>query len=118
MATEITVREIPLKAGSNQQLDVSLDGQNCTIAVYQRDERLYLDLDVGRTPIRRGALCIPYAPIIAGSTSFRGQLYIADVLSPANAQTTPNYSGLGTRYKLYYLTEETCGIIDNERRQL
>lgn len=118
MMATLTVKEIPLTAVSNQQLNVTLDGQNCTISVYQRDERLFLDLDVGRTPIRRGALCIPYAPVIAGSTTFKGQLYIADVLSPSTAQTTPHYSGLGDRYRLYYLTEAQCEEIDSERREL
>ena len=98
---------IPLIAISNQQLNVTLDGQNCTISVYQRDERLYLDLAVGQTLVRQGAICIPYAPIISGATSFRGQLYIVDTLSPATAQGIPHFSELGERFKLYFVTAAT-----------
>lgn len=112
---QITAQEIPLIAISNQQLNVTLGRQNCTITVYQRGDRLYLDLSVATQPIRAGCLCIPYAPLIVGDADFSGQLRIVDTLSPVNAQTTPHYSGLGERYKLYYLPPESEAVIQDAR---
>ena len=115
MAVSITVQELPLIAVSNQRISVTLSGQNCSISVYQRAERLYLDLSIGLDTVRTGCLCIPYAPIITGNTVFSGQLYIVDVLSPYAAQTTPHFSGLGDRFKLYYLPPEAVETVENAK---
>lgn len=116
--TYLDVLEVPLIALPNQQLNVTLDGQNCTIAVYQRDESLYLDLYVGQTCIRTGAICIPTAPIITGSTAFKGQLYIVDTLSQPDAQSNPVYTGLGDKFKLIYLTQEQEESIQDAKYKL
>lgn len=114
----LTAYEIPLIAISNQRLNVTLNKQSCTIAIYQRGDRLYLDLNIGTEKIRTGCLCIPYAPIVTGDTDFLGQLYIADTYSPANDQQTPVYSGLGERYKLYYLPPAQVETLESVKYEL
>lgn len=116
--TTFTALEIPLIAISNQSLNVTLNKQNCTIAVYQRGERLYLDLSIGTTKIRSGCLCIPYAPIVTGDTDFTGQLYIVDTYSPVSSQQTPDYTGLGDRYRLYYLSPDDVENLASVKYQL
>lgn len=120
MADEVyfNALEIPLIAISNQQLNVTLNKQSCTINIYQRGERLYLDLSVGTSKIRTGCLCIPYAPIVTGDVSFSGQLYIVDTYSQPDEQQTPDYSGLGDRYRLYYLTPDDVETLADVKYQL
>lgn len=106
--------EIPLIAVPNQQLNIILNDQNCTIAIYQRDTRMFLDLFVGQNAVRKGMICLPFAPIISKPCDFSGQLRVIDSLSSPQAQQPPEYSELGTRYKLYYLSPEEEAQISND----
>ena len=81
-----------------------LDDQACTIQLRFLGTRCYLWLTVGPEAVRSGALVLPGVPIIQGMAPFSGNLYLADVLSPADAPRDPSYEELGTRFKLYYLT--------------
>ena len=102
--------KIPLDAIPNQKFSIYLDGQACTLKIYERDEHLYLNLTVGQTPIRKGMICVPTAPIIQKPADFKGQLFIIDeYASNADTQTMPRYKGLGAQYNLYYLTEKEYG---------
>lgn len=99
--------QIPLSALPNQELMSVLGEQRCTLHVFDRDGRLYLDLFCDYEPVQMGAICLPFAPIItAVGRPFKGQLRIVDLLAKPKAQTIPNYAGLGTRYFMYYLTPE------------
>lgn len=118
MSDTITVYKIPLIAVSNQQLNCSLGGQNCTLNLYQRDDYLYLDLAIQSEWIRRGAICIPYTPLITGSTSFKGQIYCMDSISPVDAQQIPHYSKLGTRFNFFYVTADTQQALEDAKYQL
>lgn len=94
--------EIPLIATPNQDFLVTLDGQNCTIALYQRDDYTFLDLTVGQEVIRTGAICMPMTAIIQKPADFKGQLYLYDSYSPPESQSLADWSELGTRFKLLY----------------
>lgn len=107
--------QIPLIAVPNQELNIILNGQSCTIAIYQRSEHVYLDLYVGSELIRQGSLCIPTAPILSKPCNFSGQLYIVDFDSQPSNQANPNYTELGSRFKLYYVTEDEEAQIQNDR---
>ena len=97
---------IPLSAIPNQEFNIVLAGQNCTINIYQRDVYMYLDLYVASEVVQRGALVCPLTSIITVSNNlFKGALYIVDNDKPSLEQQMPEYSGLGSRYQLYYLTE-------------
>lgn len=98
--------EVPLIAFPNQELLITLDGQNCTISVYQRDDYTYLDLIVGQETIVQGAICMPITAIVQKPANFRGQLYMWDSTSPDDAQALAKWEELGTRFKLVYATED------------
>ena len=93
---------IPLRAIPAQEFQVVLDGQDCTISLYWRWGRLYLDLTVGAEPVCRGALCQCGAGVTQfPSVAFSGSLHFWDVLGKLDA---PRYDGLGERFILVYLS--------------
>lgn len=98
--------KIPLLPVPDQQLMVVLEDQSCTIRVYQRGDRLYLDAALDNTPICYGAVCMPGWDIGGHKYPFSGMLFFADEQAEGEAQTPPNYVGLGSRYNLYYCTDE------------
>lgn len=94
---------IPLETVPNQRLLVVLAGQNCTISVYQRGRRLYLDLAVDDAVVRQGAICLPRVPLLGDVQQFAGQLYFVDMGTQPGQQEPPQWQGLGSRWKLVYL---------------
>lgn len=92
---------IPLRTTPAQSLAVILGGQHCDIRLYWRD-RLYMDLDVGGANIFRGVKALNAVALpLARYLPFSGKLIWIDMQGEQN----PQYSELGIRYKLIYLTE-------------
>lgn len=104
--------EIPLNNVPNQQFNVVLNEQDCTIHLYQRNTRLYMDLFLDGVALRYGAVCLPHIDIVAHPYPFTGRLVFMDSLSEPAKQMAPQYAELGTRYKLFYLTDEEAAEID------
>lgn len=99
--------ELPLEATVNQEFLVTLDDQNCTIALYQRGPGMYLDLRVGGVTVCQGAICRPGMGIIQVATgAWQGQLYMLDERSQPDRQQAPQWRGLGARWRLYWLTPD------------
>lgn len=98
--------KIPLSQLPDQEFVIVLAKQNCTIHLYQRGGRMYLDLQVGQTQVQQGALVIPKTSLISVSNCvFSGQLRIIDTKRTPFEQEPPHYSELGSRFVLYYLTD-------------
>lgn len=94
---------IPISALPSQEFRVVLDDQDCTISLYWRQDKVYLDLHVDQTPIIVGALCQNRANIIkTASPYFRGTLHFVDLLG----ESAPYWEDLDTRYILLYATQE------------
>lgn len=90
---------IPLIAEPSQQFQIILDGQECTISVYQRNQRLYLDLDVDATRIVTGAVCLEGVSVVQKAQSqFTGSLHFVDT----QGRAAPEWMGLGARWLLVY----------------
>ena len=104
--------EIPLNNVPNQQFNVVLNDQDCTIHLYQRNTRLYMDLFLDGIALRYGAVCLPHVDIVEQPYPFKGVLMFVDSLSKPAQQIPPQYTELGTRYQLFYLTEEESAKID------
>lgn len=98
--------EIPLEAVPNQRLLAVLAGQNCTISVYQRGRRMYLDLAGDDKIVRQGAVCLPRVPLLGDVQQFAGQLFFVDMGAQPVRQEPPQWQGLGSRWKLIYLDNE------------
>lgn len=95
--------EIPLQALPAQRLNIVLDGQNCTIHVYWRFGRCYMDLAVDSNDIFCGAICQARQAINQSlSTLFSGKLYFFDTLGQ---DYPPQWEGLGARWRLAYFTD-------------
>lgn len=97
--------EIPLVAIPNQQLLVTLDNQDCTLHIYQRGDNIYMDLALDGEFLRHGAVCLPGVQIGGDMYPFSGYLIFTDELSEPDKQLPPQYTGLGSRYRMYYATD-------------
>jgi len=95
---------IPLQAIPNQQLQVQLGTQPCTITVQQFAFGLFLSLYIGPTLILSNVLCENLVKIVRDAyLGFSGDLFFLDTQGNDN----PDYTGLGSanaRYLLYYYT--------------
>ena len=93
---------IPLSQFPAQTLNVVLDEQYCTISLYWRQIRLYLDLFVNSIPICRGAICQNRANILQSrSPNFNGTLHFFDL----DDDRAPEWQNLNSRYILIYVDE-------------
>ena len=96
------MKEIPLTSIPSQEFNVILGGQHCTISLYWRQVRLYLDLMADSHVICRGAICQNKAEIVQSRTQgFKGSLYFLDL----EGDRPPHWERLNTRYVLLYLEE-------------
>lgn len=98
--------KIPLTATPNQALNMTLNRQNATIAVYQRAGFCYLDLGVDADMIVRGQLIVPCAAILPPSARFSGQFVMIDTQSPPAEQQDPDYTGFAGQFEMFYCTPE------------
>lgn len=93
---------IPLQPIASQRLQIVLDGQNCTIWLYYRWGRMYLDLTVDADPVLAGALCLNKVAVnLNPSLVFKGTLYFLDM----QGNEAPQYAGLGDRWQLLYFSD-------------
>lgn len=99
---------IPLIANPNQEFQVVLDEQNCTIHLFKLGDYFYLDLYIDDDTIVEGAIVQPKCGIVPSPTSFLGQLYILDTINPPDRQELPDVDELGDRFELIYLTADEC----------
>lgn len=92
---------IPLKSVASQTFAINLDGQNCTINLYQKNTGLYLDLFVDNTAIIVTQICLDRVKLVRYAyLGFIGDLAFMDT----QGVDDPYYTGLGSRYQLMYLS--------------
>lgn len=100
------MQQIPLSQLPAQTFNVVLAGQNCTISIYWRQERLYLDLSVGATVICRGAVCQNRADVLQSkSKDFAGTLHFFDLEGDRAPQWEGLNNGSSGRWILVYVEE-------------
>ena len=95
--------EIPLQTLPAQSFVTILGEQNVEISLYQRYDRLYMDVTLDETQIAAGCICLDAVSIIQHATPFSGVLIFIDTLG----NEPPQWNGLGgdsPRWVLYYLT--------------
>lgn len=91
----------------NQEFMILLDGQSCTINIYDRDGLLYLDLYKDGEPVQLGSLLQPREPTVTRTDrDFRGNIRVVDMGNEPDRQCMPFYQGLGGRFEVYYLTAQ------------
>lgn len=92
---------IPLQPIPAQAFSVSLDGQPCRIALYQKGDHFYMDLAVNNVPAVQARMVLNSVWIVRYAyLGLAGDLVMFDT---QGTNDSPTYDGLGTRYQLYYL---------------
>ena len=93
---------ISLVAEKEQTINVTLNNQPCKIRLVQRETCMYMDFYLNDVLISAGIPCWYGNKMIRYDyLGFSGDLVFMDLEGESN----PEWSGLGDRYKLYYLLE-------------
>lgn len=93
---------VPLQPVPSQTLQIVLGNQSCILNVYQSDAGLFMDVLVNNAPVKEGVLCQNLNRIIRYLYfGFVGDFEFVDT---TGAGEDPDYSGLGSRFQLLYLT--------------
>lgn len=98
MIVQISVQQLP-----NQQFTVILNGQYCTISLYQKDQRMYMDLANGDVAVCTGAICLNGVDVVQDRIGvFSGTIHFVD----NEGQQAPQFDGLMSRYFMLYVSED------------
>lgn len=93
---------VSLEAVKEQTVNVALNQQQCSIRLVQRESAMYMDLSVNNVPLIQGVPCLYANKMVRYSyLGFSGDLVFLDTQGTSD----PEYSNLGGRYKLFYMTE-------------
>jgi len=93
---------VSLEAVKEQTVNVALNQQQCSIRLVQRESAIYMDLSVNNVPLIQGVPCLYANKMVRYSyLGFSGDLVFLDTQGTSD----PEYSNLGGRYKLFYMTE-------------
>lgn len=102
---------IPVQPVPNQTLNVQLSGQPTTLNIYDNGYGIFMDVLVNDALIIGGVICLNATRIVRTLyLGFIGDLVFFDNQpSATNGPANPQYTGLGTRWPLYYLTPTDLG---------
>lgn len=94
--------QIPIQAVPSQQLQVVLAGQNVQIAIYEKQAQgLFVDINVNGVEIMTAVIAEDANPLNSRKYEpFIGNLVFIDTQGNSN----PDWTGLGSRFQLVYLT--------------
>ena len=93
------MQTIPVQALANQTMQVQLNGQTCTINIFQYTYGLFFTLIIGTTDIVVSVICQNGNRLVRDAyLGFSGDLAFVDT----QGSSDPVYTGLGGRYQLLY----------------
>jgi hypothetical protein len=99
---------VPIQSTPSQTIKAVLGGQNCQIALYAKTQGLFVDINADGVEIVSGVIARDAVPLLArGYTGFIGNLLFVDTQGASD----PQYSGLGSRFNLIYLTDVEYALI-------
>jgi hypothetical protein len=99
---------VPLQAVPNQTLQIVLDNQSCVLNLYQSPAALFMDVLVNDAPVVLGTICQNLNRIVRSLyLGFSGDFVFEDL----QGTDDPDYSGLGTRFQLIYLTAAEAALL-------
>jgi len=102
---------VPLKVVPSQTMQILLGGQSCDLNIYQTDYGLFMDVAVSNQDIVNGVICQNLNRIVrALYLGFSGDFVFQDTQAtdPLSGDD-PVYTGLGSRFLLFYLTAAELG---------
>ena len=92
---------VPLQPVPNQLVTINLEEQVCKIAVYDKGGSLFFDLQLNNVPVVVGVLCENLNALVRSIyLGFSGDFSFLD----NEGNSDPEYTGLGTRWDLAYVT--------------
>ena len=92
---------VPLNTLPNQTVAIQLNGQSCTLNVYQKSTGLFMDVLVNDVLIIGGVLCENLNRIVRSAyLGFIGDFAFVDT----QGSLDPYYASIGTRFYLMYFT--------------
>lgn len=95
----MTTVYVPLEQIPSQKFSINLNGQYCTLKIYQKDEDVFCDMYVDEIVIWTGIKCLNLVEIKPSNyMGFTGTLYFEDL----NGNENPLYTGFGDRWVLVY----------------
>lgn len=100
---------IPLKAVPNQKATLLLASQLTKLSLYTMpDGRMYMDVLLNDQPVVTGVICQNNNRIVRNAYfGYSGDFVFQDT----QGSIDPSYSGLGTRFQLWYLAaSELAGL--------
>jgi hypothetical protein len=102
---------IPIQPVPSQQVLCVLNGQNCQIAIYLRNKKIYVDLNSNGTNMCLACLAHNAVPLDACNSydGFQGNLFFIDT----QGIDDPQYTGFNTRWFLVYLTPAELLLTNN-----
>ncbi len=102
------MQEISLQAVPSQSVKAVLENQNFQIFLNQKDQGLFVDVNVGGVDVVLAVLAHDAVPLIC-----RDYLGIAGnlIFTDTQGNNDPYYDGLGSRYVLVYLTASEYALI-------
>lgn len=99
---------IQLSATPSQTLQTQVDNQPVVMNIYQKSRGLFADIVANGETVVTGVICLNAVPMIPTDyLGFAGNFIFIDT----QGTNDPDYTGLGERFKLIYLTEAEYGLI-------
>jgi hypothetical protein len=94
---------VPTQPVPNQELRISLNGQECLISLRQKTQGLFFDLSVGGEQVVTSVIGRDIAPLVCREyAGFSGNFIFLDM----TGDDDPNSRELGSRWLLIYLNSE------------
>ena len=91
---------IPIRAIPSQSFSTVIDNRNFVIALNQKSNGLFCDINVDGVDVSLAAIARNGVPLIKLDYSGQGNLLFVDM----HGQSDPDYTGFDTRYFLVYMT--------------
>lgn len=102
------MQTVTLQATPTQSIKSVLGGQNCSISLSQKDQGLFVSIEVDAVPIVTAVIARDAVPLICRDyVGFSGNLLFVDT----QGADDPLSAGLGSRWQLVYLTVDEYALI-------
>ena len=98
---------IPIQPVPSQQLQCVLAGQNCQIAIYEKKQGVFVDLNSNGFDISIARLAINGIKLTQNYSGFSGNLLFIDT----QGTDDPTASGMGSRFQLVYVTAAEVALL-------
>ncbi len=100
------MQTIPLQPVPSQDIQVTLDGQLCTLSIYVKNQCMFFNASVNGSPIAYAIQAVNLVHLVPTAyLGFTGVLVFYDT----QGSDDPVYTGLGSRWQLLYLDQADLG---------